>query len=108
MYENRRVIDAVEKSKNSLSGIQKLFIIVNQYFNSSSMKDEPQNDSDVPLNSTLENHFPPCSRAMMESNLNLFKKNRGLMIGISDMAAIEIKSFRVKDVKKIKLRVCSW
>ena len=64
--------------------------------------------SDTPLNSTIENHLPPCSRTTAESNLNPYKIGRGLIIGISDRASIGSKSFRGKAMKKRKLRFFSW
>ena len=58
--------------KNILNGLQKLYNITTQYFNSSNSADALQNYSDALLNSTIENPLPPYSRITVSSNPNKY------------------------------------
>ena len=106
--KNRRVNDAVEKSKNTLSGLQKLFHIATEYFSACNSLDVAQNNTNVLITSAIQHSLTPCSRTAVNMNLNNCQIVGGLMIGIPDAVEIVNKGFRGKDLKKRKQRVCSW
>ena len=68
--KNRRVNDAVQKSKNILSSLQKLFSIATKYFSTYSSLDVVQNNTNVLITSTMQNSLSPYSRTAVNIYLN--------------------------------------
>ena len=100
--KNRRVNDAVEKSKNTLSSLQKLISIATEYFSTCSSLDTVQNNTNVLITSTMPNSLSPSSATAINMNRNNYQIVGGLMIGILDAVEIINKGFRGKDLKKRK------